>query len=215
MKVLLFTPSYQRPYMLRQCMLNTKNQSYTDLTHSIGIMYDNESDIANYEALFEDIIDQRFVVQYHKNSSTHTNAITTISQCPSSYDLYVKMDDDDIYKKDYVKTIVDYFQGNQCDILSSYAGYQLNNHFMSKGKYGSLGGDFPGHHFLMPGTLAFSRKAYEILLNIQDNTNIDDIQWREAWSKNGLKDHNVDNANNFIWHIHGRNLSVANWFRSK
>ncbi|HEX9060085.1 MAG TPA: glycosyltransferase [Clostridia bacterium] len=215
MKVLLFTPSYRRPYMLRQCMLNTKNQSHTNLTHAIGVMYDDQSEIANYEAMFDDIVDDRFLIQYYQNSPTHTNAMKTISQCPEPSDIYIKMDDDDIYKKDYVKTIVDYFDTHDCDVLSSYAGHQLNNYFLSKGNFGSLGGNFPNNKYLMPGTLAFTHKAYQVLLTINDNTMIDDIQWRDAWTKNGLKDDNVDNARNFIWHIHGKNLSVGNWFRPK
>lgn len=213
MKVLLFTPSYRRPYMLRQCILNAKNQSHTDFTHAISIMYDDDSEIANYEYLFDDILDDRFVIRYGKNSGTHTNAMETIAQCLMPYDIYIKMDDDDIYKKEYVKTIVDYFDEYGCDIVSSPIGYQLNNYFMSKGDYRSLGGDFPEHHYLMPATFAFSHKAYQVLLGIKDNWNFDDLQWRAAWSTCGLEDHNVDNSRNLIWHIHGRNTSVADWFR--
>ncbi|WP_242221213.1 glycosyltransferase [Bacillus cereus group sp. BfR-BA-01380] len=213
MKVLLFTPSYKRPHMLRQCILNAKNQSYTNFTHSISIMYDDESEIANYEILFDDILDDRFIIQYNKNSSTHTNTMTTLSQCPVPYDIYIKIDDDDIYKKDYVKTIIEYFETHKCDVLSSQVGYQLNNYFLSKGNYGSLGGHFPNNNFLMPATFAFSHKAYQVLLKIQDNNGYEDLQWRTAWSTCGLKDHNVDNSSNIIWHIHGKNISVADWFR--
>jgi hypothetical protein len=213
MKVLLFTPSYKRPYMLRECILNTKNQSYTDFTHSVSVMYDDVSEISNYEYLFDDILDERFIIKYNKNSSTYVNYMTTISQCPTPYDIYIKMDDDDIYKKDYVKTIVEYFETHECDILSSEIGSQLNNYFLSKGNYRSLGGDFPDNNFLMPQTYAFSHKAYKGLLHIEDNRNFEDLQWRAAWTSCGLKDDNVDNSNNIIWHIHGKNISVADWFR--
>lgn len=199
--------------MLRQCILNIKNQSHTDFTHSISIMYDNEAEVLDYEVLFDDILDERFMIQYRKDSSTHTNSMSTILQCPEPYDLYIKIDDDDIYKKDYVKTIVDYFETHKCDILSSKIGYQLNNYHLSKGDYRNLGDSFQNNNFLMPQTFAFSHKAYQILLNIQDNYNFDDLLWREAWSKNGLKDDNVDNSRNIIWHIHGKNTSIADWFR--
>lgn len=214
MNVLLFTPSYKRPYMLRQCILNAKNQSYTNFTYSISIMYDDESEIANYDILFDDILDDRFIIQYNKNSSTHTNAMTTLLECKTPYDIYIKIDDDDIYKKDYVKTIVDYFETHECDILSSKIGYQLNNYFLSKGNYQSLGGHFPNNNYMMSNTFAFNYKAYQILLNIEDSHNYEDIQWRIAWSSGGLKDDNVDNSNNLIWHIHGKNISVGSWFRT-
>jgi cellulose synthase/poly-beta-1,6-N-acetylglucosamine synthase-like glycosyltransferase len=214
MKVLLFTPTYKRPYMLRQCIFNMKNQSYSDFTHSISIMYDEESEIANYEVLFDDILDDRFIMEYKKNSSTHSNYMSPLLQPSEPYDLYIKIDDDDIYKKDYLKTIVEYFESNPCDILTSKIGNQLNNYFVSKGEYRSLGGDYPYHNFLMPQTYAFNHKAFEIIRNIKDDNNYEDLQWRTAWSKHKLKDGNVDNSQNIIWHIHGKNISVGSWLRS-
>jgi hypothetical protein len=213
MKVLLFTPSYRRPYMLRQCIFNIKNQSFTNFNHAISIMYDDESEISNYEILFDDILDNRFFIQYNKNSSTHSNAISTLSQFQQYYDLYIKIDDDDIYKKDYVKTIVEYFETNKCDVLSSHVGYQLNNFYLTKGNYQSLGGNFPNNNYLMPMTFAFSHKAYLVLLNIKDNNAYEDLQWRHAWSSAGMKDHNVDNSKHIIWHIHGKNISTGDWYR--
>lgn len=212
MKVLLFTPSYKRPYMLRQCILNVKNQSYTDFTHSICIMYDKESEVSNYEILFDDILDDRFKINYRKDSTHHTNSLSAILQSQQLYDIYIKIDDDDIHKKDYVKTIVEYFETHKCDILSSEIGYQLNNYYLSTGNYKSLGGHFPNNKFLMPQTFAFNYKAFQVLPNIKDNGLVDDLLWRDAWSKNGFKDENVDNSRNIIWHIHGKNATVGNWF---
>ncbi|MEH7333233.1 glycosyltransferase [Neobacillus drentensis] len=213
MKVLLFTPSYKRPFMLRQCIHDMKNQSYTDFTHSISIKYDEESEVSNYEILFDDILDDRFIIKYKQDSSHHINALSAITQCPEPYDIYIKIDDDDIHKKDYVKTIVEYFETHQCDILSSEIGYQLNNYYVSTGTFRSLGGHFPNNSFLMPQTFAFSHKAFQVLPNIVDNGQVDDLLWRDAWSKNGFKDENVDNSSNIIWHIHGKNATVGNWFR--
>lgn len=213
MKVLLFTPSYKRPFMLRQCILNIKNQSYTNFTHSICIMYDDESEVSNYEDLFDDILDDRFIIQYKKNSSTHSNYMSPLIQCPQPFDIYIKIDDDDIYKKDYVKTIVEYFETHKSDVLSSKIGYQLNNYYLSKGDFRSLGGHYPNNHFLMPQTYAFSHKAFKVLLTIKDDNNYEDLQWRTAWSMSGLKDDNIDNSSNIIWHIHGKNISVGSWFR--
>jgi hypothetical protein len=160
--------------MLRQCILNAKNQSYTDFTHTIGIMYDNESEVADYGCLYDDILDDRFIIGYHKNLSHHERHLITLSQCPGPYDIYIKTDDDDIYKRDYVKTVVEYFSTHECDVLSSHIVYQLNNYFLSKGNYRSLGGDYPNNNYLMPMTFAFNHKAYQILLNVKDNNNNDD-----------------------------------------
>jgi hypothetical protein len=176
-------------------------------------MYDDESEIANYECLIDDILDDRFLVRYNKNSSSLGRYMTALSQSPEPYDIYIKIDDDDIHKKEYVKTIVEYFETHSCDVLSSHISSQLNNYFLSKGNYKSLGGHYPNNNYLMPMTFAFSHKAYQILLDIKDDYNHDDLQWRDAWSKCGLTDDNVDNSNNIIWHIHGKNASVGEWFR--
>lgn len=213
MKVLLFTPSYRRPYMLRQCILNIKNQSYTDFTHTISIMYDDESEIANYECLYDDILDDRFIIGFNKNGTSHERYMTTLSQSSQAYDIYIKIDDDDIYKKDYVKTIVEYFETHECDVLSSPVGYDLNNYFLSKGYHYTFCGDPPVNNFLMAPTFAFSHKAYQVLFDIIDNYDDESRQWMAAWPAAGLESQNVDNANNIIWHIHGRNTSIPHWFR--
>jgi hypothetical protein len=213
MKVLLLTPTYRRPYMLRQCILNAKNQSYTDFTHSISIMYDDVSEVANYESLFDDILDDRFIIGYNKNSSSLARYMTTLLQCPTPYDIYIKIDDDDIYKRDYVKTVVEYFDTHECDVLSSQIGYQLNNYFLSKGDYRTFCGDTPINNYLMPQTFAFSHKAYQIMLNINDNQDHEDRQLRSAWFEAGLKADIIDNSNNIVWHIHGKNTVIPHWFR--
>jgi hypothetical protein len=199
--------------MLRECILNAKNQSYSDFTHSIGIMHRNESEVADYECLYDDILDDRFMIRHHKNVSHHERYLTTISQCPGPFDLYIKMDDDDIYKKEYIKTIVEYFETHECDILSSPIGYQLNNYFLSKRTFQTFCGDPPVNNYLMAQTFAFSQKAYEVLLHIQDNQDDESRQWMTAWFEAGLKADTVDNANNIIWHIHSKNTSIPNWFR--
>jgi hypothetical protein len=68
-----------------------------------------------------------FIVGYYNNLSHHERNLITLSQCQGPFDIYIKTDDDDIYKRDYVKTVVEYFETHECDVLSSSIGYQLNN----------------------------------------------------------------------------------------
>jgi hypothetical protein len=178
-------------------------------------MYDDESEIANYECLFDDILDDRFLIRYCKNSSFHTNALTALSHSPEPYDIYIKIDDDDIHKRDYVKTIVEYYENHKFDVLSSPVGYQLNNYFLSKGKYYTFCGDPPKNNYLMALTFAFSHKAYQIILNIKDNQDDETRQWMVAWLEAGLVADTFDNSDNIVWHIHGRNTSIPHWFRKK
>jgi len=62
-KYLLVTPSYNRPYMIRQCICNAKNQTYKNFIHSIAIQREEET---NYNILYDDIIDNRWVINYYK-----------------------------------------------------------------------------------------------------------------------------------------------------
>jgi hypothetical protein len=73
MRVLVFTSSYNRPYMLRQCVLSVKNQSVKDITHAINITSDNPLDALT---LINDLVTDDVIIT--KNSHTHFNNFNII-----------------------------------------------------------------------------------------------------------------------------------------
>jgi len=221
MKVLIFTSSYyKRPYMLRQSILNGLNQSYENLIHSINITVDETTETKDFSPLYNDL-SGKFVVNTSENSKwgfSHFNNMNTIKFIPNyeSYDLFIKMDDDDIYKRDYVKNIVEHFINNPgIDATSSRISYQLNGYDLRSRddgyKYDNLGGNPEGTDYAMPMTFAFTKKALDAIINltVNDVNGHDDMMWRTAWEKNNLKHSLVDNSDEIIWNIHGENASVG------
>lgn len=217
MKALIFTCSYNRPYMLRQCMLNAKNQSYQDIIHAVNIVSDGGKD-QNFLPLYNDLLDDKLIVNKGNNNFIHFNNMIAIKSVPDyeQYDVFIKMDDDDIYKKDYVKNIIDVFKSNpDVDIVSTRINHQLNGIQMVSGNYNNLGGNPNNSLYHMPMTFAFNMRALDTIINIPDQEIgwNDDLLWRYKWEDAGLKHMAVDNRGQIIWHIHGKNISTGSFLR--
>lgn len=222
MKVLVFTSAYsKRAYMMRQCILSGMNQSYRNFVHSVNITLDDDAETKDLSPLYNDLLNPHLVVNYSQNAKygfSHFNNMNTIRFIPDyeSYDLFVKMDDDDIYKKDYVENIVNHFKNNpDIDITSTRVMYQLNGYDVRpRGDgylYDNLGANPEGTDYAMPSTFAFTKKGLDAIINLTeaDVCGHDDLMWRVAWAKHGLKHSLVDNSNSIVWHIHGKNASVG------
>jgi len=211
--------------MLRPTILNTLNQSYPDFTYAIGLKLDNIHDNFNHKLLIDDIVDARIVYSEginNKHCLSHFNNMNTIKTVENyeGYDVFIKMDDDDIYKKDYVKNIVEFFEANKdVDIVSSKIRAQLNNYtttvHIAEGFEG-LGKVYETDDYKMPMTYAFNNKALKAIIDLtieEAEGCFDDMIWRLKWRENNLKHAEVDNKDNIIWNIHGGNASTGNFFK--
>ena len=212
MKVLIFTSSYNRPYMLRQCILSVKNQNVEDLTHSVNIT--SESPLAAL-TLVDDLND--IIISITDNNHTHFNNMTAIKAVDDyqDYDLFIKMDDDDVYKADYVKNIITFFEKNSdVDVVSSEIKFQLNGTEVYLVNAKDLGGNIDVE-YKMPMTYAFNKKALNAIINLEkkDMFGFDDMMWRLHWKAHGLKHASVDNSQEVVWHIHGKNVSTASFLK--
>jgi hypothetical protein len=133
-----------------------------------------------------------------------------------SYDLFIKMDDDDIYKSKYVENIVKVFEENpEVDTVSTKIKWQLNGYDLYKGPYDNLGGNPNDSTYHMPNTFAFNKKALDCIISLteKDVCGHDDMMWRVAWENAKLKHKAVKNDDDVIWNIHGKNTSVGGWLR--
>ena len=202
--------------MLRGCVQDFLNQSYEHSVYSLNITSDNKDD---YHHLYDDLVDNdRISICTTENKAIHLNHMAAIKNVPDweTYDIYIKMDDDDFYKKDYVKNIVKLFSENpEIDVTSTKIMSQLNGNLVivNPNLYNNLGGNgsIDAH---MPMTLAFNKKALDLIMVIDNPPyNNDDMLWRRTWEAAGLTHKGVDNATQIIWHIHGKNHSVANFLR--
>lgn len=217
MKALVFTSSYNRPFMLRQCVLSVKNQSaYNDLKHAVNITSENPLDSLT---LIDDLITNDSNIIMTKNSHTHFNNMEAIKSIDDyeCYDVFIKMDDDDIYKADYVRNILTFFENNPgVDIVSSEIAFQLNGTEVYLANAKDLGGN-TDVEYKMPMTYAFNKKALDAIINLEekDMFGFDDMIWRIIWRAYGLKHATIDNAHEIIWHIHGNNVSTGSFLKEK
>ena len=217
MKVIVFTSSYNRPHMLRQCVLNAKNQTYKKFKHAIHVVSD-PYEWGYYLPLFDDIYSSNMNFTHSTNGAIHFNNMAAIKSIRGfdKYDVYIKMDDDDIYKAQYVENIIKKFQEDPTiDIVSSKIVYQLKGHKLYKGDepYDNLGGNPGNSDYHMPMTFAFNNKAFKIINNLEEKDVLqhDDMMWRMHWEAHGLKHATVDNSEDIIWHVHGKNNSTASF----
>lgn len=227
MKVLVFTSSYhKRTYMLRQSILSALNQTYKDFTYVVSIKRDIDTITTDFTPLYNDLLeDDRLIVNVANNNTycfSHFNNIDTIKSVEDydSYDLFIKMDDDDIYKSNYVLNIVNCFKDNpDVGAVSSKINYQLNgsNLYKSETGYDNLGGNPGNSIYHMPMTFAFNKQAFNLIkdLTISDVSGHDDMMWRIAWESNGIKSISVNNEDEIIWNIHGGNASVGGFLRKE
>lgn len=218
MKVLIFTSSYNRPHMLRQCILNVRNQTYKKIYHVINITSDPD-DWQYYLPLVDDIYAFRKMhIMHSTNSAIHFNNMAAIKSIAGfdKYDIYIKMDDDDVYKSGYVENIVNKFKEDPTiDIVSSKIKYQLKDYKMYTGEelYDNLGGNPGKSTYHMPMTFAFNKRALDVIKDLEqkDVMQHDDMMWRLHWEAHGLKHATVDNSEEVIWHIHGKNVSTSDF----
>lgn len=223
MRVLAFTVSHNRPYFLRHCVAQIAAQSYPQLRHSVSVTDDAVFQKAvspdDYlRMLFSDVEPHRTQFSFHPNRHQHLNYLSAITSVADycEYDLFIKIDDDDIYKRDYVGRCVDFHRRTKCDVSSTAATCQINGHRLLSGNYQNLGANPPGTSFCMPQSFAFNRAALEAITNVGLDACSDweDKAWRSAWVEQGLIHKVRADESEFVWHIHGRNISVAGMLKS-
>lgn len=209
LKVLCFTTSYNRYKMLRGTILDIKNQSYKEIYHTVNIALDQNCN-NDYCVLYNDIGNVNIV--YNQNIHQHYNYLNAITSVDySNYDLFIKIDDDDIYKTNYIKTIVNFFTKNpDIDVVSSKIKYQLNGSILRHVDAHNLGGNPEYCDFKMPPTFAFNKVALKYILECNSIYGFEDHMWRDVWCEN-CKIAEIDNSENIIWHIHGKNISTHNF----
>lgn len=207
-KVLCFTTSYNRQKFLRGCILDILNQTYPNIVHTINFSMDDVPKDNLNEKIFDDLISDRVKITYSKNSHQHENHMNAIYNIKNlnEFDIFVKIDDDEIYKRDYIKTIVDNFEN--VDVVSSKMKYQLNGSKIFIGDYNNLGGNPHNCDFKIPSTFAFNLRALNLIKNLNKYYGFEDNMWRHTWCGN-TKIKEIDNSENIIWYIHGKNTSTS------
>jgi hypothetical protein len=144
------------------------------------------------------------------------------------YDLFCKIDDDDVYRVDYIEGVVTDFLQYRWDYSGSHSdGCIRGTRWLGDENCAGLGPHSDtdrelGAIYIMPPTAAFSRRAVECIrgLNhtsppaeLQLGTAIEaneDVAWGRTIARAGLAAR-VRGSSRFTYHVHGGNVSTAHW----
>jgi len=225
-RVLAFTCSRHRPIMLRHCIMQMQRQSYP-VDHVIYVNSPEEQTgshtTLNYGTLLNDLCcntEFSTTIAYGPSGTYHQNYLNAIRLANvGDYDLFLKVDDDDVYLKDYVLGVVKDFKQYRWDFSGSFSqghlnGYRWKPAVMLRGLGLDAEGADTGIPNTMPPTTALSRKALRELLAIKDNGNFEDIQWRRHLAQIPGIVMRTRDERNFIYNIHGGNASTGSWHKA-
>lgn len=169
---------------------------------------------------------QWFYRQVGENLDVHANTITLLNavereslRVGREFDVYAKIDDDDIYLARYIEDAVAHMRTG-VDVSSCPAARVINDGIQPGMK--NLG-PFCAEdeaRFAMPPTLVYNRRALEVLrngdtrLDSASMNRISDLVWRHWWLDAGINA-GIRESDQFWYHIHGRNISTASWYQGR
>jgi hypothetical protein len=217
MRVLCFTTSYKRPYYVYNTINNILNQTYKDFYYCVNIALNNMEEKSLYEWLLSDFNqDIRLKVIYNKNNHQQINYVNAMKGMDDTdYDLFIKIDDDDIYHKQYIEKSIEIFQKENCDILSFTCKHHINNNKI-KNEIRSIGDWIHDRNseiqFGMPPTFIFNKKSFDVIdsISLSESRSIhafEDGAWKQKWRKHNLKSVIKENVDIFTYNIHNNNTS--------
>ena len=203
-----------------------QNQTYpTDHVIYVNSADERSHDFTtlDYSGILDDLI-KRFrpslKVGYGPSKSHHENYLAALNLVSiDQYDLFLKIDDDDIYFCEYVRGVVGDFQTRHWDYSGTMSNGYLNGfRWRPRSRLIGLGLDEQdvqlGIPEIMPPTAAFSRKAIEALLQMDDDGSIEDLQWRRHLARTQGMRMAARSDTNFVYNIHGGNLSMSDWLET-
>jgi hypothetical protein len=219
-RVLAFTCSRHRPVLLRHCILQMRSQTHP-VDHSVYINGDQDT-----TALYEDLLGPHLILRYGPTDTYHCNYINAIRAARlDDYDLFCKIDDDDVYRTNYIETVVADFRRHGWDYSGSHTeGTIQGKRWNPSQRAQSLGNGLVDQEWgaieIMPPTAAFSRRGIDCILNMDlDNLpagiswqthTYEDIGWRRVLARSGIRQH-VREESRFVYHAHGSNVSTSHW----
>ena len=229
-RVLAVSCSRHRPLMLRHCIMQMQRQTYP-VDHVIYLNSDEDQatdhSSLDYSRLIEDACSPgagRVFLDYGPTKSPHGNYLAALALVDiEDYDLFIKIDDDDIYLKGYAEDIVADFRANRWDYSGTHSHGLLNGRrWYPDTRMQDLGMGADDHALKIPGIMppssAFSRRAMKAIMAANDATSAangvwDDYMWRRVVGRTPGLVMAQRQDENFVYNIHGGNAFAAPWFK--
>lgn len=219
-RVLAFTPSRGRPLLLDHCIKQMQAQTHP-VDHCIYLNTPDYADVEGLKELAALLVEENPeprapVITVGESSRQHANYMSALAPADlDEYDLFLAVDDDDLYGRRYVEHCVSDFDANGWDLSGCYShGFIDGGRFTPAVRWKGLGADQHdvelGVPEMMPPTYALSRRALDVIMALTDDmTNREDAQWRWAIKTSGDLTIAVRPQTDFMHHRHGGNISTA------
>jgi len=209
--------------MLRHCIMQMQRQT-RPIDHAI---YINSPDIQTpnglslrYGILLDDLRADaagRIKIGYGPSLTSHGNYLSAIRLANvEDYDLFLKVDDDDVYLRDYAESVARDFMRRKWDYSGAASCGLLKGHrWKPKTMLRHIGlaqEDYDlGVPEVMPSSTAFSRRAIRAVLELPDKQDFEDVLWRRHLAKTPGMVLSTRKDKSFIYNFHGENVSMGSW----
>ena len=174
---------------------------------------------ANYEQLIRDagaMFPERVAVLKGPTLTHHQNYMAAINAVDvNRYDIFLQVDDDDLYLANYVQGVVDSYRTDKWDYSGTASNGLLRGTVWIEDMMLAGVGFEPedialGVPEIIPPSLALSRRAVLALKEMPDSGVYHDVQWRRYIARLGMA-RKVRTDRNFIYYVHGKNVSTGHW----
>jgi hypothetical protein len=169
-----------------------------------------------------DILGDSTFVRVGPSLTQHENHMKAIDMCGDA-DLYIKIDDDDIYRPRYIENIVRSYMEGKWDYSAGHSNGIILGTTFRQGTLQSLCVDpteeelQEGIVMFMPPTLALNSSALEEIRNLKPEDmhhSYEDIVWRNRlWysEERFLLRDDQRFTRDFTYVVHGANISTSGW----
>ena len=231
-RILAFTASSKRPIHLRHCIFQMQAQTYS-VDHGIYLNsndYETFEDIHNYAQLIDDIpikSSNKLLFSYGPTLSHHLNHLSAIRLYDwESYDLFIKIDDDDIYRTHYIRDLVDDYLEHQWDFSGAIShGHIQSEKWLKDQDLRSFNSDQETFNSVrsilkqlnldtastsrdskegkfMPPTFAWTKSCMAMINKIDNIKGSEDSVWKELLLSQSQFKVRTRNISNFTYNIH-------------
>ena len=208
-RVLAFTTSSVRPSYLRKCVMEMVGQSIP-VDHAIYVNHAQSDDFNfNYSDLIKDFekeTDSTIYYGYGDDLGHHNNHLAALALAPlSQYDLFLKIDDDDVYRGNYAESVLKEFDAMPFDFSGCVSdGVIISTEWFENVK---LKENHESGNRQVSFSYAFSKKGIEGLSNIHVNHQ---KNYHKEWLDYFLKHESEFNVmerkeSNTSFVVHGQN----------
>lgn len=220
-RVLAFMCSRHRPLMLRHVVMQMAMQTYP-VDFVIYLNSEHYPDLdRDYTELLSDISlpdGRKLLTTYGPSFDLHKNQLKAISLVDiADYDLFLKIDDDDVYRSHYVADLVSDYEENQWDFAGEHSLGMLNGARWKADQIQKNMGLVDDEKCVgMPPSWAFSRKAMDVVTKLETKPEwFEDRHWKFQLAKLAdIKSSHRKDTGNFHYNVHGGNISTSSWLQA-